>query len=44
MLEPEVLKRVSQELRREKVVQKVLAKYPKLTRKEALEMLEEHGF
>jgi len=44
MLEPEMLEKVQNELRRERVIQESMKEHPELTREEASEMLENFGF
>ena len=44
MLEPEMLKKIQMELRRERVIQDSMKEHPGLTREEASEMLEDFGF
>ena len=44
MLEPEMLKNIQMELRRERVIQNSMKEHPGLTREEASEMLEDFGF
>ena len=44
MLEPEMLKNIQMELRREQVIQDSMKEHPELTREEASEILEDFGF
>ena len=44
MLEPEILKKIQIEIRKERVIQASMKENPGLTREEALEMLEDFGY